>query len=44
MFINLRWALKQPAAGLAESVDGLTTERKVADSIPGAGPLLGVLK
>ena len=32
------------AAGLAQSVDGLTTERKVAGSIPGAGPLLGVLK
>ena len=31
-------------AGLAESVERLTAERKVAGSIPGAGPLLRVLK
>ena len=31
-------------AGLAESVEHLTTERKVAGSIPGAGPILRVLK
>ena len=32
------------AAGLAQSVGRLTAEREVADSIPGAGPLLRVLK
>ena len=32
------------AAGLAQSVERLTAERKVAGSIPGAGPLLRVLK
>ena len=31
-------------AGLAQSVERLTAERKVAGSIPGAGPLLRVLK
>ena len=31
-------------AGLAQSVERLTAERKVADSIPGAGPILRVLK
>ena len=33
-----------PAAGLAQSVERLTAEQKVAGSIPGAGPILGVLK
>ena len=32
------------AAGLAQLVEGLTAERKVAGSIPGAGPILRVLK
>ena len=32
------------AAGLAQSVEHLTAEREVAGSIPGAGPLLKVLK
>ena len=31
-------------AGLAQSVERLTAERVVAGSIPGAGPLLRVLK
>ena len=31
-------------AGLAQSVDHLTAEREVAGSIPGAGPILRVLK
>ena len=31
-------------AGLAQSVEHLATERKVAGSIPGAGPILRVLK
>ena len=31
-------------AGLAQSVEHLTAEREVAGSIPGAGPLLRVLK
>ena len=32
------------AAGLAQSVEPLTAEREVAGSIPGAGPILRVLK
>ena len=32
------------AVGLAQSVKRLTAERKVAGSIPGAGPILRVLK
>ena len=32
------------AAGLAQSVQRLTAEREVAGSIPGAGPILRVLK
>ena len=32
------------AAGLAQSVEGLTAERKVASSIPGVGPMLRVLE
>ena len=32
------------AAGLAQSVERMTAERKVAGSIPGAAPLLVVLK
>ena len=31
-------------ARLAQSVERLTAEREVAGSIPGAGPILGVLK
>ena len=31
------------AAGLAQSVERLATERKVAGSIPGTGPTLRVL-
>ena len=31
-------------AGLAQSAERLTAEREVASSIPGAGPLLRVLK
>ena len=32
------------ATGLAQSVKRLTAEREVADSIPGTGPTLRVLK
>ena len=32
------------AAGLAQSVERLTAEREVTGSIPGAGPILRVLK
>ena len=32
------------AAGLAQSVERVTAERKVAASIPAAGPILRVLK
>ena len=32
------------ASGLAQSVERLTTEQEVAGSIPGAAPLLRVLK
>ena len=32
------------AAGLAQSVERLTAEREAADSIPGTGPTLRVLK
>ena len=32
------------AAGLAQLVERLTAEREVAGSIPGAGPILRVLK
>ena len=32
------------AAGLAQSVERLTAEREVAGLIPGAGPILRVLK
>ena len=32
------------AAGLAQSVERLTAEREVVSSIPGAGPILRVLK
>ena len=35
---------KPTAAGLAQSVECLTADRQVADSIPGAGPILRVLK
>ena len=31
-------------AGLVQSVERLTAEREVADSIPGAGTILGVTK
>ena len=31
-------------AGLAQSVERMTAEREVAGSIPGAGPILRVLK
>ena len=33
-----------PMVGLAQSVEHLTAERKFAGSIPGAGPILRVLK
>ena len=33
-----------PAAGLAQSVERLTAEREVTGLIPGAGPILRVLK
>ena len=36
--------LPTSAAGLAQSVERLTAERKVAGSIPTAGPSLRVLK
>ena len=32
------------ATGLAQAVERLTAEREVAGSIPGAGPILRVLK
>jgi len=32
------------AAGLAQLVEGVTAEREVVASIPGAGPILKVLK
>ena len=35
---------KSSVAGLAQSVERLTAEREVVGSIPGAGPLLRVLK
>ena len=42
----LVWQLKLnlTAAGLAQSVERLTAEQEVAGSIPGAGPILRVLK
>ena len=44
--INLfyRGRISVTVAGLAQSVERLTAEREVAGSIPGAGPLLRVLK
>ena len=36
--------MRLTVAGLAQSVERLTAERAVAGSIPGAGPLLRVLK
>ena len=36
--------ISAPAAGLAQSIERLTAEREVAGSIPGAGPILRVLK
>ena len=43
----ISFALKKEldtVAGIAQSVERLTAEREVAGSIPGAGPLLRVLK
>ena len=37
-------SLALTAAGLAQSAERLTAEREVAGSIPGAGPILRVLK
>ena len=37
-------AMPLTAAGLAQSVEHLTTEREVAGLIPGTGPILRVLK
>ena len=36
--------ISAPAAGLAQSIERLTAAREVAGSIPGAGPILRVLK
>ena len=41
---DVRFRLFETVAGLAQSVERLTAEREVAGSIPGAGPLLKVLK
>ena len=41
---NLSYRHVSTAVGLAQSVERLTAERKVAGSIPGAGPILRVLK
>ena len=45
-FYNIKetYNTKVTAAVLAQSVERLTAEREVAGSIPGAGPLLRVLK
>ena len=40
----LHLVLHLTAAGLAQSVERLTAEQEVAGSIPGAGPILRVLK
>ena len=42
--VNTRQKWHLTAAGLAQSVERLTAEREVAGSIPGAGPILRVLK
>ena len=42
--IQISISLGLTAAGLAQSVERLTAEREVAASIPGAGPILRVLK
>ena len=48
MNINFVWitnrVLVLTAVGLAQSLEGLTAEREVVGSIPGAGPILRVLK
>ena len=42
--VNLASRISFTAAGLAQSVERLTAEREVAGSIPGARPILRVLK
>ena len=42
--LSYQWQDQLTVAGLAQSVERLTAEREVAGSIPGAGPLLRVLK
>ena len=42
--VFLSIVFRMTAAGLAQSVERLTVEREVAGSIPGAGPILRVLK
>ena len=39
-----RFESQTEQAGLAQSVERMTSEREVVGSIPGAGPLLRVLK
>ena len=39
-----RISISVTVAGIAQSAERLTAEREVAGSIPGAGPLLRVLK
>ena len=41
---NVKTSFCVTAAGLAQSVERLAAEREVAGSIPGAGPILRVLK
>ena len=42
--VRLVKSFELTAAGLAQSVERLIAEREVAGSIPGAGPILRVLK
>ena len=43
-FLSLKQNNSEFAEGLAQSVERLTAEREDAGSIPGAGPILRVLK
>ena len=43
-FTGIPIQIQMTAAGLAQSVECLTAEREVGGSIPGAGPILRVLK